>query len=1416
MKTDTLFGKTVNIVGNVSADLVLESLGNIYIKSRNKAQTLDEIISSITSKSGESLANKTTIVDSIIGIEGLKNGDFVYDKSSDILYIQVDDELNELININKSGQQYVKRTGDTMTGSLTIKPPSGQAPLNVTSSILNKNFNSQYLDGLPSSSYAQKAKDEYISGKWTHKNNTYFDAPVYYRANTMHYKDSIHAGSLGTPDFASGFGGYGWRLDAATNTLTIDYIVVRKAMYVYELVVNKISATNGSLWVSNASKVEYVCQLPIIVNANPWSSINPTATNPDKNIRAAVNGAKNNDGFIITSSLGYKDWTGDQMADNTGYGSPKRDFDYKNLKVVICEDESKTTSIFDKYSSNGVALTFSDSNFEDTDVATAYSKFRVFNQYFDDEVEFPIVVNNSVKWYSESSDNEQYNVIKYIKTYHKYFGETYFSNASVFLSSLYLVKFDTDNLPVFMPGDILRCQKFTGNGIKYYDAVVCNKLKDSQFIIQVGEGIMDKTTTITYDDNLQPTTTVDSQGNTTGGVGEVSVNTKFYDTTGHRSNDILGTVQEGDSLVQIGHLWDVTRQNAVYITSSDDGAPYIDTMSNVNRPDYSVIYNTPTFRTIKLYKGGALPYTGDYYIQKKDSGIETVQYVLLYLTGSNGLQHSWTFEIGKIPTKVTIWYKLDGNVYNIDFDQLYTQPYDNVREQILNNTIRLQEEPINDTIQSFSTYEDLLAYIQTQIAYITYDNGTRLNLDNCTIELLRGYPNQYTQLITSYSETSLDTENYGELLSEDGDSFIQESTISNDTIQPTRTTKARFGNLDGIIDSRFPVDKQPHGYGLYGENVYLTGEFILSNGKNVAQFDKDILALFSGIEMNSVSYANLKQDIRNLLNEVPTYGNLESAGIFLSDNKIVIFGDSIQIVTQQNEFGGDMPTALFSNGKIDGKFISAYDIHSAWHSDTTQIKVTQIKVSPENTIPYYIEQPVSIRIDNEETIYYYIDDNDNEVIIPAGQVYDSYKDYGWHLKAMGDGYLAQGNISWNNDGDLTIQGSILLKYQNSDGIYIINSDDVTTMAINGESYDSFKSWVQSDNPKKVYFDKQVSTTSTSINDKTCWYIGTTDAELNGSLLSFTVVLTRGYSDSSGIRPGFTTDFTVQLCNNDQVVTTIECSEGVTVQRNISSSINLIKLYLRGSTFINGTQSPIYNRVYGYTLFSSNNLRSQIGSNFQGMLNKQGNNIGLSWEGNDSIVKGLLRNNKFMGLGIDENSIYLYRYQQSVGVANLVADNDSYNLFNNNSYGTKYRINLLDTLDGNYCEVTSQAGMDNFNTKQFTTIHLYKGCPKTFIINRTDPIIDVDDDFQIGTVINIVKKIDSPVTIKFSNLASDCRFMKSNASGGYVDYQIRNAVLLNYSVLTLIYIGTMTIDNQQLKIFKNISPAYDSNNIYNDD
>lgn len=45
--------------------------------------------------------------------------------------------------------------------------------------------------------------------------------------------------------------------------------------------------------------------------------------------------------------------------------------------------------------------------------------------------------------------------------------------------------------------------------------------------------------------------------------------------------------------------------------------------------------------------------------------------------------------------------------------------------------------------------------------------------------------------------------------------------------------RARLGNLDGITDTWFPADKQPHGNGLYSDNAYLRGTFLLSTGEDV-------------------------------------------------------------------------------------------------------------------------------------------------------------------------------------------------------------------------------------------------------------------------------------------------------------------------------------------------------------------------------------------------------------------------------------------------------------------------------------------------------------------------------------------------------------------------------------------------------
>jgi hypothetical protein len=81
---------------------------------------------------------------------------------------------------------------------------------------------------------------------------------------------TFDGGNIGSPTFLSGFAGAGFRLQSGSNEpvggsasgsgwkLEIDHLSVRGTMKIYELLINQIRATNGSLWVSSVGKVETV------------------------------------------------------------------------------------------------------------------------------------------------------------------------------------------------------------------------------------------------------------------------------------------------------------------------------------------------------------------------------------------------------------------------------------------------------------------------------------------------------------------------------------------------------------------------------------------------------------------------------------------------------------------------------------------------------------------------------------------------------------------------------------------------------------------------------------------------------------------------------------------------------------------------------------------------------------------------------------------------------------------------------------------------------------------------------------------------------------------------------------------------------------------------------------------------------
>lgn len=1179
IRTDNIFGKRANIVGNISADLVLESLGKIYIKSRNSAKTLEEVIKNVALGDINTVGSRTKVVAGLeeLDLETIKEGELIYNKLSNILYIWIDGESIELINVTPEGTGYVKRTGDTMTGRLTINVDSG-APLYVNSSTLVPNLNANYLQGESAAAFTRRTRNENITGRWAFRNVTEF------RENTLFSKDIVTNGSIGTPYFASGFAGSGWRLDTDTNTLTIDNLVVRKLMQVYELVVNKISATNGSLWVTNAGKVKYVQRLPVYTeDLFKWQSgIQIQENSPLENM---VKQLKDNTYFVIlpeksnenTFMLKGKDImsssgvmpAGEGRLDDierrytpsalqSGYvvkiknadtvvsyikeGDPEVFYYELNTEFDRTPDSDYLT--FDLYDSgfkHGVELPIVTKDF--------YEAFKISEEFRDQYENITAGMNSTDEKYIDDYDLVGRNprnltkqqikeilvgkaidladvwpgtntdflspafsgFITYIKSYYKYYQT----------GNYYLVTFDDDQLPVFKPGDLLRCQKWTYGGIKYYDAIVCNYIEGASYILQVADKNFDITTTITYDDSLQPTVIEEkSKYNQQLSTTTNRINTSAaQDTEEHLANALLGIVEEKDALVQMGNLWNAQRQNAVYITSVDDGAPYMDVLSGINRPDFSVNYYTPVYNTIKLYKKSRanisitnldIPYTGDYYVQD-----------------SSKVDIKADFVLG---------------------DYIYDNSY-----KILVN--------VNSS-----------GYVNNPIYLATL-------------------PNESTLFTGEFIYKELLAEDDSILISEDGDStLIREETYNNLRVSSSKTTKVRVGKLDGIRDDVFPLDKQPYGYGLYGSNVFLVGEFYLNNGRSLAEISYDAInfaiasesALNHNINQLRDDITLAKQGLQTSIQQIGSQisddyyskSDLETAGMSIVEADvpnddgtisrkpcIVIWANYLKIATSQRELEGlDPPTAMFHHGIIDANLIRLYEIHS---------------LAKAGTPTYYLGEDIVTK--DESTGKYYKQDNTELTEEEVTQVVTSYPYFKWAIFKEGEGYFASNNFNWDREGNIEVKGMITLggesEYDSArkNILRVLNTNKEEVVNIGNYRFTNIEEWL-SENPVQfwnynVAFDSQYVT----ITDKS-------GLNISNQLYELSIKVSRiQYSSSTQA------EFYIQFFNGNDTIT----SQTITLQEGGARTIS-INLKSNGQ-FAGSTITRILVKVKKYISFQSREI-----------------------------------------------------------------------------------------------------------------------------------------------------------------------------------------------------------------------------------
>lgn len=867
IRTESFLGGDKVIVGNKYTDLVLETLGKVYIKTGNSSRVLSDVLALLDKVTESEIKSQTIIVGSLLEMEQMEypgDGFFVYNTLTTTLYISYDERYIALIEAAEgAGDGYVRRKGDTMTGQLEINTVG--PPLIVASSKLVNNLNAEFIGGYAADDLAKKRVDEYITGNWTFKGKGVSENNWTFNQNVRMYGDLVTSGSLTSPEFASGFGGYGWRLDADTNTLTVDYLVVRKAMRVYEMVINKISATNGSLWVSNSSKCTAAYQ-PKIITQNDLSGIGTWGTEDAKsNLEKLM---PSNNYFLfndLKSNYTVTETFTTELANASGSYTAKSFVDYnfiiyiKDITVVINSPLFKgTSSLYDlnvldksweEYSASnpGSGITEKEFNTYKGNIKVIFiTKSREVTEW-DTEGEGPLVGTVPKKWANIDTFNKrtkffmvpksrEVNYKKDGKTssdgsnlycvypYYKYFGLEGSSSKLPSVSNIWIVECKNEDYPCFKPGDIIRCQKYNNGNIKYYDAIVTSQVDSYTYIMQKALSVFDVYTEYHYDDEGKLTDFEQSYNDTQYNKTETlyNPNTNEYEPARTTDNgtadgnaiakeDRLDDIVKDDDMVQMGNIYNIERQNAVYITSTDDCGPYIDVLSGLNRPDYSALYITPTWAT----KKANIKKKGDIYVRESASDF-------YYQTVNPGSVNPDNFggTIDKKHPLIFLWTK-DSNLVLIN-DGENTQ----ITQDILNNPAEY-------------------GYFLTEVPTI----------DSAIVLRDKEYKCTYT-----------------------------------------KTTRVRLGNLSGIRNEIFGT-KQPYGYGLYGENVFLTGEFYLNNGTSVIDFSEEsVLLKFrnAGLEIRDVVNAD------GTIDQVPAL-NLEGEPI-LDENGNPTYRNKTEIYMNADQF----------------------------------------------------------------------------------------------------------------------------------------------------------------------------------------------------------------------------------------------------------------------------------------------------------------------------------------------------------------------------------------------------------------------------------------------------------------------------------------------------------------------------------
>lgn len=462
--------KNAETIGSISKDLVLNTFGRIYIRVRDRYYELNY---GNAGSNGTSNSQKND--PDIIILESSNNLVSIPYPGDNKVVLTLDGGF--YITVNGEYKPYtIKQTGSSWEiNDLTVKNPikvltTTEPPFIINSKLLVENLNAQYLNGYTDDQFAKKAEDESISGNWTIKNILFVDNVLKSTNKRNTLNDTV--------------------LDFANSVLDIDYINVRKAMRVYEYIINRIKCTNGSFWVSDSALVQSIPKLSYNESdISSWAYTIQDAIQDDFSF-----GTLNNEWHTL------EEWYNIFIPN------------YSTQPYVPIDIENKTqvnnaTTLLTGRTPEGVITNETVWNKTKELYPTQYGELSI--------LDFLDTLYNG--FYNISGVSEKFNGI--IKKYQ--------------------MKDETSSqLTVFWINDVVRCQKT--EGVVPYNA----------------EGVVTK-------------------------VEGLDVWIKFTDLS-----DV--NIIEGDTFVRIDNVIHPDRRGAVYMTSTDYKAPYIDVIDNT---DYSYSKN---------------------------------------------------------------------------------------------------------------------------------------------------------------------------------------------------------------------------------------------------------------------------------------------------------------------------------------------------------------------------------------------------------------------------------------------------------------------------------------------------------------------------------------------------------------------------------------------------------------------------------------------------------------------------------------------------------------------------------------------------------------------------------------------------------------------------------------------------------